>query len=876
MNVRLSPGVRMSVGLACLTVTVLLLAAFLGLIPDHDKALQQGRRQLCEASAIHCSAAAQRGDVSFIAQTLAMMVRRDHTILSAAVRDAKGKLLVEAGDHLADCEVQTEQGRSNSPARENGDCPIEESGTAPLLSSKLKPEIVWAPIAVGGNLWGTLELRFQQLTVPGIRGWLASPLVRLGTFVALAGFVTYFIYVQKALTTLHADRPQGVPQRIRDTLNTLAEGVLIVDKDERIALANEAFANLIDQSPAELEGRRASELPWAAAGVHGDPATYPWARVLWDGTAEMGRILALRTPDQRVCELLVNSTPILGEDGSRQGALATFDDLTPIKRKNSQLRRMLRRRKRARAEIHRQNQELRTLAARDPLTSCLNRRSFFAEFENQWNAALPYQHALSCVMLDVDHFKLINDRHGHRVGDQVLQQVAERLRAAVREGDLVCRYGGEEFCIVLHDTNLAEAAEAAERFRQEIASLACANVTVSASLGVSSLGLGAQEPCELLDQADRALYAAKRAGRNRVLRWDQVADQQANGMEGGSNNGNNDVRSLGLDPNADPLNKRKNDLTARKNDLPAVSEPETRITFHAVTALVSALAYRSREAAEHSRRVADLCVAVARRLLPLSQCYLLEVAALLHDIGKLGVPDAILSKPGPLTDEEWKVIRSHEQMGEEIIMAAFTSGELRDTVRYRNCWYAGRPDQTLLPKGQDIPLGARILAIADAFDAIVSDRMYRQGRTHQEAFAELRRCAGEQFDPELVERFIDILSAHENRHAPALLVSKQTALQIGLQIERIANAADAHDLDTLRLMAGRIRANASEHGIAPIAQVAAQVEESAGAGCDWAVLTPLTLNLLDLCRSTYVSYLPQPDADHRPADQSLPAVARTP
>jgi diguanylate cyclase (GGDEF)-like protein/PAS domain S-box-containing protein len=835
MSVRLSPSVRISFGLASLTLTVLLAAAFLGLVPDHGSALVQGRKELCEKIAVHCSAAAQRNNVSFLTETLRSMVRREPAILSAAVVDANGRLLLEEGG-------------------KKGDCPFEDCN--------VKADIVRAPIALADRTWGTVELRFQQLTATGIWGWFANPLVRLGSFMTVAGFAIYFVYIHRILGNLHPGRNPGIPQRIRDTLNTLAEGVLIVDKDERIALANEAFANFIEQSPAELEGRRVSELPWAGPGVDGAAEDYPWARALWEGTAQTGSVLALRTADRRLCTLLVNSTPILGEDGSRQGALATFDDLTPIKRKNTQLRRMLRRRKRARAEIRRQNQELKTLAARDPLTSCLNRRSFFAEFENQWTAALRYQQPLSCVMLDVDHFKSINDRHGHRVGDQVLQQVAERLRAAVREGDLVCRYGGEEFSIVLPDTSLAEAAEAAERFRQAIAAVVCADIEVTASLGVSSVGLGAQEPCELLDQADQALYAAKRLGRNRVLRWDELPDhEQDPGTAPKIGETGQALESGGSTPLwitavSDPVQSGV--------EPPYSKEPETRITFHAVTALVSALAYRSREAAEHSRRVADLCVAVARRLLPLSQCYLLEVAALLHDIGKLGVPDAILSKPGPLSDEEWKVIRSHEQMGQEIIMAAFTSGELRDTVRYRNCWYGGHPRHAGLPKGTDIPLGARILAIADAFDAIVSDRTYRKGRSRQEAFAELRRCAGEQFDPELVERFIDIHSARdESRGTPALFVSKQTALQIGVQIERIANAADAHDLETLRLMAGRIRANAGGHGIEQIARVAAQVEESAGPGCDWVQLTQLTLNLLDLCRSTYVSYLPQPDANHR-------------
>jgi diguanylate cyclase (GGDEF)-like protein len=790
--------------MVCLTLTVLVVAGILGLVPERERAILQGRKQLCETLAIHCSLAAQRQDPSTITQTIQAIMERNPAIVSASVRDVSGELLLEVGDRELSW-AKSDAAHSNFTA-------------------------VCIPIALEDKLWGTVELWFKP-PATGIGAWLGNPMLHLGTFMAVAGFPAYFFYLRKLQANQHGRLLQGIPQRIRDTLNTLAEGVLILDKDERIALANEAFASMIDRSPEELQGRKVSELPWTAQHAEGTSVTYPWVQALSDGTPQMGQILALRTDQNRLRRLSVNSMPIFGDDGSRRGALATFDNLTAIERKNSQLRKLLQRLKHSRAEIRRRNRELKALATRDPLTSCLNRRSFLAEFETQWSRAHRYQHALSCVMLDVDYFKSINDRHGHGMGDQVLQEVAERLKAAVRQGDLVCRYGGEEFCILLPHTDLAEAAEAAERFRQEIGSRTCADVMLTASFGVSSVSLGALEPRQLLDQADRALYAAKRGGRNRVVRWDEIVDQQPNG------------------PGADRLAE------------PLPAEPETRITFHAVTALVSALAYHSLEAAEHSRRVADLCVAVARRLLPLSQCYLLEVAALLHDIGKLGIPDALLSKSEPLTDEEWKLIRSHEQMGHEIIMAAFTSDELRNTIRFHRCWYGGNPHREDLPKGENIPLGARILAIADAFDSIVSDRGYRKGKSREEAFAELRRWAGTQFDPELVERFTAVVSAQdETGRSRALVVSKQTALQLGVQLERLANAVDARDHRTLRLMAGRIHAKACGHAIDSIARVAAQLEQAASSGGNWVELTQLTLQLLDLCRSTYVSYLPQPGA----------------
>jgi hypothetical protein len=255
--------------------------------------------------------------------------------------------------------------------------------------------------------------------------------------------------------------------------------------------------------------------------------------------------------------------------------------------------------------------------------------------------------------------------------------------------------------------------------------------------------------------------------------------------------------------------------------------------------------------------VADLCVSTANGLLSQSHCYILEVAALLHDIGKLGVPDSILHKPGPLTEEEWKVMRSHAQIGEEIVTAAFTCAELTATIRYHHAWYERRPGDTDALTGTDIPLASRILAIADAFDAMVSNRVYCPGRARDAAFAELRRCAGKQFDPELVERFISaVLARDENRSVPRLFVSKQTALQIGLQIEKLANALDAHDIPLLATMAGRLKALAGEHGITPIEEAAARLEKATASSSDPTQLIQWTIDLLELCRSTYGVYFP--------------------
>lgn len=261
--------------------------------------------------------------------------------------------------------------------------------------------------------------------------------------------------------------------------------------------------------------------------------------------------------------------------------------------------------------------------ATNPLTECLNRRSFFTCFEEQWARTVEGNLPISGIMVDIDFFKSINDDHGHAVGDDVLRGIAATLRDSVRLGDLVCRYGGEEFCVLLPHTDIETATTIGEKVRVAIAVTKFPHLSVTASLGISSNSLGAKEPHELLDQADKCLYVAKRNGRNLVVRFDQVPE---------------DVE---VDKTA----------ISRTRTEDHIIEPEgaSQVPYRAVAALLSTLAYRHSETAGHSRRVADLCLMAAKGLLTPKETYTLEIAALLHDIGKIGVPDAILLKNGPLT-----------------------------------------------------------------------------------------------------------------------------------------------------------------------------------------------------------------------------------
>ena len=799
----MSSFTRITIGFVSIMCSILLLAHAFGLVPSHDAVTLERRKVFCEELAIHCSLSAQRGDLSGVQSIFRTSVPRHSDIRSAGLRKVDGKLIIEMGNH--------------------------DASWVPLADGESSPTQVRVPISLADRLWGQVEVAFTPLGPPGVLAPLHNPVLPLLLFCGSLAYFAYYFYVRFILRGINAAQSRVIPKRVRTTLNTLAEGVVILDKEERIVMANDAFASVVGRSAQELQGRKVADLNWSPVG--GDGAEeFPWARAINEGAKQTGFLLGLDHDGNGMKTLSVNTTPIMGEDGKHKGAFATFDNLTNLEKKNAYLKKLLRRLQHSRTEVRRQNQQLKALATKDPLTGCLNRRAFFPELENRWAAAQRYGQSMSCVMVDIDKFKSINDTYGHGVGDQVLQQVAGALQGMLRKTDLICRYGGEEFCVLLDQIDIEQAMQAAERYRQGIESRTFANIPVTVSVGVSSYKLGASDPRTCLDQADKALYVAKRRGRNRAVRWDEIA----------------------------------NDPEACKAEQPRTAMPEAAtagvdIPFHAVTALFSALAYRHADTAEHSRRVADMCVATAHGLMTQSECYILEVAAMLHDIGKLGVPDAVLLKPGPLNKEEWKIIRTHEHIGEEIIAAAFTSEELSEIAVNHHAWFGGTPYDPNMMKGNEIPLGARILCIADAYDAMVSDRVYRKGRSQEEAFAELRKWAGVQFDPDLVERFIKmIIDRDENRGSNKVAVSKQSALQIGLQIEKLAIAVDTQDLKSISLMAKSINATAVQHEVAPIAEAATNLESSVEAGKDINDLMELTVRLMELCRSTFDAYLPGP------------------
>ena len=345
--------------------------------------------------------------------------------------------------------------------------------------------------------------------------------------------------------------------------------------------------------PGRYSEERCTDLRWEFGRIHEDE--FPWDAVLRLGEIQTGKQLRLICPSGATRMFTVNAAPVRDGDQYR-GVMATFDDVTQLEEKNEQLEDMLGMLKKSRDEIRRQNRELQILATRDPLTDCLNRRSFFEKSEPVFETARRNGQQLACIMVDIDLFKSINDRYGHVKGDQVIRMVAQTLQASLRSSDTICRYGGEEFCITLPGLDIEQAIATAMRARTNIAAMKFPEISgntslrVTASFGITTLDQEVADFAHFIDRADQALYISKNTGRNRVSVWDSetgvsnpvtpetsVAGAGSGGdrMEAPTPDDDPSVkrRGSGRGCRSVPTRSRKPDLTAQPQ---AVPQPDCR------------------------------------------------------------------------------------------------------------------------------------------------------------------------------------------------------------------------------------------------------------------------------------------------------------
>jgi len=287
-------------------------------------------------------------------------------------------------------------------------------------------------------------------------------------------------------------------------------------------LANSTFVEQLGRPVETLMGVKASELGWLVPKSLDPALSLPWKKALEDAKPHTGTPLSIKTGADSYETFMVNGAPVAEESGEARGVMATFDSITEIERKTEQLEQALAMLEKSRDEARLRNEELQVLATCDPLTGLSNRRAFMVQAELEFKTAVRDGRNLCCVMADIDHFKLVNDEHGHSMGDEVICRLAQELASNWQDREMVCRFGGEEFCMVMTNTDAKAAVVLVDRIRRSIAAEGFAPVPVTASFGISSLAFGATRFYDLLDQADQALYASKNSGRNRVTCFDAI------------------------------------------------------------------------------------------------------------------------------------------------------------------------------------------------------------------------------------------------------------------------------------------------------------------------------------------------------------------
>ena len=502
---RITPITRISISLVSLTVGLLLLGKLIGFAPDRTKSVIESRKILAEALAIQFSSAAHRADFPLIRETLQSMVDRNNDIKSAAMRDKSGALLAEAGEHLVNWQ--------------------------PLTDGRSTPTHIQIPIFKGQNLWAMIEVSFAPLWVNNLKTGFKNSYLSLVLFVGFTGFGGYFLMMKRTLREL--DPSAVVPGRVQAAFDVLKEGVLILDEKEQIVLANTAFATLVDKAPEKLIGFKGSELGWKGCNSPQLRKQLPWMQIMRGEKKAVIARLILERGDKPPITFMINAAPVLDGKGKSRGVLVTFDDVTELEEKNQELSQTVDKLQLTTEQVQTKNLELEFLASHDPLTLLLNRRAFNREFDKAFTEAKLGGLELSCIMCDIDHFKSVNDRYGHATGDNVIKMIAGLLQKNSRENDMVGRYGGEEFCIVLPKIDIRKAADIANRIRQSIKENSSLEIQVTMSFGVSSIKLNGADPSALLNEADKALYIAKESGRNRVVCWgdDEMKDFASDGAK---------------------------------------------------------------------------------------------------------------------------------------------------------------------------------------------------------------------------------------------------------------------------------------------------------------------------------------------------------
>jgi diguanylate cyclase (GGDEF)-like protein len=385
---------------------------------------------------------------------------------------------------------------------------------------------------------------------------------------------------------------------------------------------------------------------------------------------------------------------------------------------------------------------LKELSLKDPQTELYNYRYLIERLASELKRARRYVFPLSVVMLDIDYFKSINDVYGHLYGDKIISEFSKHLRDFVRLSDVITRFGGDEFVILLPDTNYKRAAlfgnQLLDSVGRHVFDPGGKKIRLKLSIGISNYPDDDGEvytASGLLNSADSALLLAKDMGGNRVSTFKVVSKNIENTKENGE----------------------KEDVDELREKLSKMINRVDQSLLESIYAFAKTIEAKDNYTSEHAENMVAIVTEIGKRLnLSDNTIETLKHAAVLHDLGKVGIPDSILHKRKSLTKKEYEIIKTHPQIGSEIIRPVHFLKDLAPIILYHHERFDGLGYSEGL-KGKEIPLGARIIAVADAYQALISDRPYRKAHSEKEALKIIREGSGSQFDPEIVDSFMVIV-----------------------------------------------------------------------------------------------------------------------
>ncbi|MBI2684583.1 MAG: diguanylate cyclase [Actinobacteria bacterium] len=518
--------------------------------------------------------------------------------------------------------------------------------------------------------------------------------------------------------TTESLRARRALDEFKGTLDAARDGIIIIDPQaNRLAYANRAAEELLGRSEAELLELGPADL------VDRLPRG-----------SQTGFLSGVRRPDATLVPVEI-STQHIAPSGGRARSVWIVRDIADRLRAEQALQQSRDRNRALTNEgdaLRQLTTELAELAARDSLTGLANHRTFHERLAEEFDRAKRYGEDMALVVIDIDDFKRVNNVYGHQAGDEVLKEAASRFVRRTRSSDVVAHVGGEEFAVLLPSTSGMGAFALAEGMRRAMCGEPFAGVgRLTISCGIADVSQAA-DAHELLRLADGALYWAKGHGRDVVFRYSPDVVQELSLAE----------RAARLERNG---------------------------AFTAVRVLARAVDARDASTQAHSERVAELAARLAKACGWSDECVgELNIAGLVHDVGKIGIPDAVLLKPGALTAEEFEQIKAHSALGAEMLSGVLAPHQVA-WVRGHHERVDGRgyPDGLV---GDAIPEGARLLCVADCWDAMTADRPYRSGLSPDAALAECRSSAGTQFDPRFVEALIGLDEAGELRPISSTIV----------------------------------------------------------------------------------------------------------